>query len=87
MAVEDRMSLEATIADAVREVVRQEIRNFVDEVRKATDDRAVSTSDAAQIMGVGVSVIRRMMRENQLPSFMVGRYRRIRVADLPSRKQ
>ena len=81
------MSLEAAIAEAVREVVRQEIRSFVSEVRKATDDRAVSTDEAAKIMNVGVSVVRRMMRQNELPSFFVGRYRRIRVADLPTRQQ
>ena len=52
MAVEDRMSLEATIADAVREVVRQEIRNLAVELRKATDDRTITQAEAAQMLRV-----------------------------------
>ena len=44
------MSLEATIADAVREVVRQEIRNLAVELRKATDDRTITQEEAAQML-------------------------------------
>ena len=81
------MSLEATIADAVREVVRQEIRNFVDEVRKATDERAVTREEAAKMLGVSLSAVKRMVTSGEIPSFMIGSYRRIRVSDLPNRKQ
>ena len=81
------MSLEATIADAVREVVRQEIRNFVDEVRKATDERAVTREEAAKMLGVSLSTVKRMVTSGEIPSFMIGSYRRIRVSDLPNRKQ
>ena len=81
------MSLENTIAAAVREVVREEIRAFVSEVRKATDERAVTPQEAAQMLGLGTATITRMIRDGRIPSFLVGRYRRIRVADLPNRKQ
>ena len=81
------MSLEATIADAVREVVRQEIRNLAVELRKATDDRTITQEEAAQMLRVSSRSIRRMIQMGQITPVVIGKFRRIRVGDLPSRKQ
>lgn len=80
------MSIEEVVADRVAEVVREQLRFIVDEVRKAQETQAITADDAAKRMGVSKSTVVRMMRTGELPSITVGRYRRIRVSDLPSRR-
>lgn len=80
------MSLEQTITDAVRQAAKEEFRTLIAELRKATDDRVIAPREAAKMLGVGTATIARMIRDGRIPSFSIGRHRRIRVADLPHRR-
>lgn len=67
------MTIEQSIAEAVRLVVREELRAAMKEARPSDPAAPVSLSDAAKHLGVSTRTVRRMIQDGEVGALRVRR--------------
>lgn len=72
--------LEKCLEEMVRRIVREELERL----SRAEEDRFLTVLDAAEHVSVSVSTVRRWIADGSLPSFGGGRLLRVRRSDLGS---
>lgn len=84
------MSIEQSIAEALRQVVREEIRAAFAEARAAEDaedaKRLVGVPEAALRLGLSRSTVYKLSERFEIPNVKIGTSLRFRVADLDAYK-
>lgn len=79
------MTIDAAIADLVRQAVREAVDPLARQLAALREERAaemVDASEAARRLGVSVRTVQRMIRAGEIKGMKVGRTYRVRMGDV-----